>query len=119
MSTATADLSIAITVLFTIPIVVVWAFAVLDIVGRRDLTAAGRAVYIAAVAFFVPLAVVYLLSRPTSVVRHRESDRVDPRDDLLNRLEQHPGAPPALGRRQEELLVERVSELRGAQRTGA
>lgn len=119
MSTAGADLSVAITVLFTVPVVLVWVFAVLDILGRRDLTVIGRAAYVGAVVFFVPLAVIYLLSRPTSVVRHREPDRADPRDDLLNRLEQPRGAPPALGRRQEELLVERVSELRGAQRTGA
>ena len=115
MSTAGADLSVAITVLFTVPVVLVWVFAVLDILGRRDLTVIGRAAYVGAVVFFVPLAVIYLLSRPTSVVRHREPDRADPRDDLLNRLEQPSGAPPVLGRSQEAQLVEQVAQLRGSQ----
>jgi hypothetical protein len=45
-------------------------------------------------------------------VRHRERDRDDWRDDLLARLEMRPGDPPAVSRRQEQLLLERVEALR-------
>jgi hypothetical protein len=44
-------------------------------------------------------------------VRHRERDRPDWREDLVDVLDARPGDPPVLGRRDEELLVERVRAL--------
>ncbi len=119
MSSVEADLSAVVTVLLAVPLFLVWAFTVVDILRRRDLTVIGKAVHVGVVAVFVPLAVVYLLSRPTSVVRHRESAREDPRDDLLARLEQTPGGPPALGKRQEELLLRQIVALRDSGRASA
>jgi hypothetical protein len=106
------DVREVLAVLLVLPLLVVIVFALVDIVRRRDLGLLRKAVYVALVVFVLPATLLYLLSRPTSIVRHRERPVDDWRDELLARLEQRPGGPPALGRRQEQLLAARVDELR-------
>lgn len=106
------DVREVLAVLLVLPLVVVIVFALIDIVRRRDLGLVRKAVYVALVVFVLPATLLYLLSRPTSVVRHRERPVDDWRDELLTRLEQRPGGPPVLGPRQEQLLAARVDELR-------
>lgn len=112
MSGWEVDARTALSVLLVLPLLAVIVFALVDIVRRRDLRPLRKAVYVALVVFVLPATLLYLLSRPTSIVRHRERVRDDWRDELLARLEQRPGGPPALGRRQEQLLAARVDELR-------
>ena len=112
MSGWESDAQVALGLVLAAPLLAVIGFALFDIVRRRDLGAVRTAVYAALVVFVLPATLLYLLSRPTSVVRHRERERDDWRDELLDRLEQRPGDPPAIGRRQEQLLAARVDELR-------
>jgi hypothetical protein len=106
-------------VLLVLPLLVVIVFALVDIVRRRDLGLVRKAVYVALVVFVLPATLLYLLSRPTSIVRHRERPSDDWREALLDRLEQRPGGPPAISRRQEQLLAARVDELRRPATPGA
>ncbi len=112
MSTWELEARTVLSLLMVLPLLVVIVFALVDILRRRDLRPVRKAVYAALVVFVLPATLLYLLSRPTSIVRHRERARDDWRDELLARLEQRPGGPPALGRRQEQLLAARVDELR-------
>ena len=102
----------ALAALLVLPLLVVVVFALVDIVRRRDLGLVRKAVYVALVVFVLPATLLYLLSRPTSIVRHRERPSDDWREELLDRLEQLPGGRPAISRRQEQLLAARVDELR-------
>ncbi len=106
-------------VLSVLPLLVVIVFALVDIVRRRDLGLVRKAVYVALVVFVLPATLLYLLSRPTSIVRHRERPSDDWREELIDHLEQRPGGPPAISRRQEQLLAARVDELRGPATPGA
>lgn len=116
MSGWASDAQHALAVLLVLPLLVVIVFALVDIVRRPDLGGVRKVVYAALVVLVLPATLLYLLSRPTSIVRHRERERDDWRDDLLARLEQRPGGPPVVGPREEQLLAARVDELRrGAQ----
>lgn len=97
--------------LLALPIFAVIVLAVLDVARRRDLGRIRKLVYGGIVVLVHPAALLYLLSRPTSLVRHRDRTRPDWRDDLLACLTPHRGAPPAVGPRQEQLLLERVERL--------
>ena len=99
------------SVLLSLPIVAVWAFAVYDLVRRGDIPVVRKVVLGALVVVVVPVALLYLLSRPTSLVRHRERAADDWREDLVDRLEARPGDPPVLGPREEERLRELVRSL--------
>jgi hypothetical protein len=112
MSTWQGDAQAALGLLLVLPLLVVIVFALVDIVRRRDLGPLRKAVYLALVILVLPATLLYLLSRPTSIVRHRDHDRHDWRDELLDRLEQRPGDPPPVGPRQEQLLAQRVAQLR-------
>ena len=111
MSTLEPDVAAAVSVLMTVPILVVWVFALYDIVRRRDLPVIRKVAYAAIVVLVLPATLLYLLSRPTSIVRHRDRSNDDWREQLVARLDARPGGPPVVGRRQEELLVERVRQL--------
>lgn len=112
MNRVMRDGQVVVSVLFALPIFAVWAFALFDIARRSDLRLIRKVVYAAVVVLVFPATLLYLLSRPTSIVRHRDREREDWRDDLLAQLETRPGDPPVLGRRQEELLLEQVRALR-------
>jgi hypothetical protein len=112
VSTWELEVREVLTLLLVLPLLVVIGFALVDIVRRRDLGAVRKAVYAALVVLVLPATLLYLLSRPTSIVRHRERPTDDWRDELLDRLEQRPGGPPAISRRQEQLLAAQVDELR-------
>lgn len=111
MSRWQADAEVVLSVLLTLPILAVWAFALVDIVRRGDLPWIRKVVYAAVVVLVLPATLLYLLSRPTSIVRHRERNVEDWREGLVDLLEAPPGSPPVLGRRQEQLLAERVAQL--------
>jgi hypothetical protein len=110
VSTVERDLEVVVSVLLALPILAVVALAVLDVIRRTDLPRVRKVAYGAAVVLFSPAAVLYLLSRPTSLVRHRDRSRPDWRGDLVARLTAPPGAPPTVGPRQEQLLLEQVLE---------
>jgi hypothetical protein len=112
VSTWELDARTVLSLLLVLPLLVVIVFALVDILRRRDLGLLRKAVYVALVVFVLPATLLYLLSRPTSIVRHRERPVDDWRDELLARLEQRPGGPPAVGPRQEQLLAARVDDLR-------
>jgi len=112
MSRAMRDGEVVVSVLLSLPIFAVWAFALFDIVRRPDLRVVRKVVYAVVIVLVLPMTLLYLLARPTSIVRHRTRERDDWRDELLARLESRPGDPPVVGRRQEELLLERVDALR-------
>ena len=112
MSRLSDDAQIVVSLLFSLPILAVWAFALYDIVRRPDLKVIRKVVYSVVVVLVFPATLLYLLSRPTSIVRHRERQREDWREDLVDHLSARPGAPPVLGRRQEQLLLDRVEQLR-------
>jgi len=76
-----------------------------------DIPVIRKVVYAALVVVVVPLSLLYLLSRPTSIVRHRERDRADWREDLVDVLDARPGDPPVVSRGQEEQMVEAVRPL--------
>lgn len=111
MNALEPDAAAALSVLMTLPIVVVWVFALYDIVRRSDLPVIRKVAYAAIVVLVLPATLLYLLSRPTSIVRHRDRSDDDWREQLVARLDARPGGPPVVGRRQEELLVERVRQL--------
>lgn len=119
MSAWELDAREVLAVLLVLPLLVVIVFALVDIVRRRDLGLVRKAVYVALVVFVLPATLLYLLSRPTSIVRHRERPHDDWREELLDHLEQRPGGPPAISRRQEQLLAARVDELRRPATPGA
>lgn len=112
MSTVVRDVDLVVSVLLTLPIVAVAGFAIFDIVRRRDLPVLRKVVYGVVVVAVFPATLLYLLSRPTSIVRHRERGRSDWREELVARLEWTPGRPPVVGPRQEQLLAQRVAHLR-------
>ncbi|MHB1139017.1 MAG: hypothetical protein ACYC2O_08670 [Microthrixaceae bacterium] len=112
MSRLSDDAQLLISLLFSLPILAVWAFALVDIVRRPDLKVVRKVVYSLVVVLVFPVTLLYLLSRPTSIVRHRDRTREDWRDELLDRLDARPGDPPVVGIRQEQLLLERVERLR-------
>jgi len=112
MSDARHDIGVAVSILLTVPIFAVWAFALLDIVRRPDLRALRKVVYGAIVVLVFPATLLYLLARPTSIVRHRTHDREDWRDELVDRLEARPGGPPVVSRSQEQQMLDRVGRLR-------
>lgn len=112
MSTLERDVGVVLSVLLVLPIFAVWGFALFDIVRREDLPVLRKVVYSAVVVLVFPATLLYLLSRPTSIVRHHERNRTDWRNDLLAQLEARPGDPPRLGPREGELLAERVRQLR-------
>ena len=112
MSTAWQDIQDIVSVLLSIPILVVWGFTLFDISRRPDLPRIRKVVYAVIVVLVFPAALLYLFSRPTSIVRHRDRSRPDWRSDLMARLETPPGGRPAVGPRQEEQLLERVDQLR-------
>lgn len=119
MSAWELDAREVLAVLLVLPLLVVIVFALVDIVRRRDLGLVRTTVYVALVVFVLPATLLYLLSRPTSIVRHRERPHDDWREELLDHLEQRPGGPPAISRRQEQLLAARVDELRRPATPGA
>jgi len=110
MTTVERDLAVLVSLLLVLPIFAVVAFAVIDVLRRPDLAAVKKVAYGAVIVLFSPAALLDLLSRPTSLVRHRDRTRPDWRDDLVARLVARPGAPPAVGPRQEQLLLEQVEE---------
>ncbi len=110
------DVATALSVLMTVPILVVWAFALYDIVRRSDLAPIRKLAYAAIVILVFPATLLYLLSRPTSIVRHHDRVRDDWRETLVARLDARPGGPPVVGRRQGELLVDRVRQLQAPPR---
>lgn len=110
MTTIERDLELVVSLLLTLPIFAVVVFAVVDVVRRTDLPRVKKVAYGAVVVLIVPAALLYLLSRPTSLVRHRDRTPQDWRDDLVARLVARPGSPPTVGPRQEQLLLERVEE---------
>lgn len=112
MSVAWNDVGDVVTLLLSIPLLVVWGFTLFDISRRPDLPRIRKVVYAVIVVLVFPAALLYLFSRPTSIVRHRDRNRPDWRSDLLARLETPPGGRPAVGPRQEEQLLERVDRLR-------
>jgi hypothetical protein len=101
----------ALSLLLSLPILAAWAFSLYDIVRRGDIPVIRKVVYAALVVVVVPLSLLYLLSRPTSIVRHRERDRADWREDLVDVLDARPGDPPVVSRGQEEQMVEAVRPL--------
>lgn len=112
MSRAQHDISVAVSVLLALPIFAVWGFALVDIVRRPDLRVVRKVVYGAIVVLVFPATLLYLLSRPTSIVRHHERAPEDWRDQLVDHLEVRPGAPPVASRRDEQRMLERVEQLR-------
>lgn len=114
MSTVTRDAQIALSVLLTLPILAVWAFALVDIVRRRDLPPWRRTAYAAIVVLVVPATLLYLLARPTSLVRHRDRRRDDWRAELVGALDT-PGVAVAPSQRRE--LLAHLEPLRDAGRT--
>jgi hypothetical protein len=101
----------ALSVLLSLPILAAWGFTLYDIVRRGDIPIIRKVVYAALVVLVVPAALLYLLSRPTSLVRHRERDRPDWREDLVDVLDARPGDPPVVGRSEEERMAERVRAI--------
>jgi hypothetical protein len=107
----TERLGAALSVLLSLPILAAWAFSLYDIVRRGDIPVVRKVVYAVLVVVVVPLSLLYLLSRPTSMVRHRGRDRPDWREDLVDVLDARPGDPPVVSRGQEEQMVEAVRSL--------
>jgi len=106
-----ADAEVAVSLLLSLPLLVVWGFALFDIVRRPDLARVRKAVWGAVVLLVFPATLLYLLARPTSLVRHRDRGSDDWRDRLVRRLESGPGPPPVLGPREEAELLARVRAL--------
>jgi hypothetical protein len=113
VSTPELDLATVLSVLFTLPLVAVVVAVVVDVLGRPDLSTPRKVVYVAIVVLVVPAALLYLLSRPTSVVRHHDRARPDWRADLLDHLEAPAHGRPAVGPARERELRDRIAALRG------
>lgn len=111
MSTLESDLAAVLSVLLAIPLLAVVAFVLVDIVRRADLPLLRKLVYAAIVVFVLPAALLYLLSRPTSIVRHHDRGPHDWRADLVAELEAPEQGRPAVGPGERRQLVERVRAL--------
>lgn len=98
------------------PVTIAWALSLADVARRRDLDPGRKVLYATILVIVVPATLLYLLSRPTSVVRLRQRPGLsrapaDWRNDLLRRLEQRPGGPPVLGPSEEREMRTRVLAL--------
>lgn len=114
MTTVEHDVEVLVSLLLVLPVVAVMVVAIVDVLRRPDLTVVRKVAYGAVIVLVSPAALLYLLSRPTSLVRHRDRTQPDWRDDLVAHLVVRTGSPPTLGPRQEALLLEQV-EARAAQ----
>ena len=74
-------------VMVTVPLVIVWVLAMLDVVTRPDLRPTRKVVVLAALLAVFPLTLLYLLARPTSLVRDTEANDDDWRFGLVARLD--------------------------------
>lgn len=105
-----------ISVMLSIPVMAATIFALVDVVGRNDLTSSRKALYAAGVVFVAPVTLLYLLSRPTSVVRHR-TDTVaggssgDWSRGLVTVLETPPGATPSMSSGEIRGMIERIDAV--------
>lgn len=107
----------AISLLLSIPVMAAWAFALLDIVRRRDLGIERKIAYGALLIAVVPVTLLYLLSRPSVLVGPRTFMRTpSPADDwrrtLIKQIELTDGAPPVTGPSESREMLERVNRLR-------
>lgn len=76
------DYSVAMLIVVWIPLLVVWAVVIVDVIRRRDLRPAAKVLWVAACTLLWPALIVYLMLRPT---RGRLEDP-DKRDDPQARL---------------------------------
>lgn len=102
-----------VVVLVSLPGIVATAFALVDILGRRDLTRARKLVYAAGVVLVLPVTLLYLLSRPTSLVRHRTDPVVgtaaeDWRRGLVAVLDAPVGSPPSVSSGELRGMINRI-----------
>ena len=66
------------------PLVLVWAFALVELFGRKDLTSPRKVGIAAVLLVFLPVSILYLLARPASVVSYTDRTKPGWRDDLVN-----------------------------------
>jgi hypothetical protein len=111
MNVIEADLAAVVSVLLALPLVALVAVVLADILRRSDLTMVRKAVYGMVAVLVVPASLVYLLSRPTSIVRHHDRRGPDWRSDLVAHLEASSMGRPVVGPGQERQLAERVRAL--------
>ena len=107
----------AISVLLSIPVMVAWVFALVDVARRRDLGIECKIAYGAVLVAVVPVTLLYLLSRPSVLVGPRTFMRTpSPADDwrrtLISQIELADGAPPVASPSESRDMLERVNRLR-------
>lgn len=69
-------------------VVVVWLIAVWDLLRRRDLPVTHKLLMLVVLVVLAPLAIVYVLGRPTGAVRRSRRTAADWRSGLVRRLEE-------------------------------
>lgn len=70
-----------------LPVLLIWAISLRDVMRRRDLGRKQRVAFAAVLLFLPPLAVLYLLIRPPVSVRRGAVHSDDPRARLVDELE--------------------------------
>lgn len=107
----------AISLLLSIPVMVAWVFALVDVARRRDLGIERKIAYGAVLVAVVPVTLLYLLSRPSAVAGprsflHSPRPADDWRRTLISQIELADGAPPVAGPSESREMLERVNRLR-------
>lgn len=112
------DVLPVVTMLVSIPVLLATVFAVVDIVGRRDLTPSRKAIYLAGVILVAPVTLLYLWSRPTSLVRHRTDPVVasstdDWRRGMMRTLEMPVDSLPTASDGELRVILARIQTATG------
>lgn len=111
-----AELLAVAGLLASIPVIAATVFALVDVIGRRDLTRSRKAVYAAGVVLVTPATLLYLLSRPTSIVRHRTQPVIgrsasDWRRGLVTVLETPEGNTPSMSSGEIRGMIDRIDTV--------
>jgi hypothetical protein len=81
------DLATAVVVLALLSLLGIWVLALVDVLTRRDLPEAHKALLSVAIVVLVPVSVLYVLGRPVSAVRRARQLPDDWRNGLVSRIE--------------------------------
>lgn len=83
------EYSVALLVVVWIPLVVMWAVVIVDVLRRRDLGAAAKALWAVVCTLVWPAMIAYLMLRPTRGRLEDPEKRDDPQAQLVNAVLLH------------------------------
>lgn len=81
--------SVALLIVLWIPLLVVWAVVIVDVIRRRDLSPTAKAFWAAICTVLWPALIVYLMLRPTRGRLEDQEERDDPQARLVTAVLLH------------------------------